>query len=398
MPWQETEAMEQRRMFVAQALDPTRRRNMTSLCEQYGVSRKTGYKWLKRYEAAPSLMELAERSRRPQHSPRRTSDDLEARVVALRQQYPYGGEKLEEMLRRDQGAQLDRRTIDRILKRRALILPEDTRPPSVGRFERSEPNDLAQMDFKGEYPVQGGYCFPLAILDDHSRFLLGLFALLSTALDPVQRCLTQVFEEFGLPNEMVMDHGVPWWNNANGWGLTRLSVWLINLGITLIYARVGHPQTRGKNERFNGTMDRTLRHWGLPNDLAGFERVLPVYRHHYNHERPHTALSLAVPASRYRPSRRAYTPNPVEWVYPPGAHVTRLNTQGCVRWAGQQFFVCEALAGQRVWCQPFEERVLVTYRHMHVREINLRTGKTTPLVCKIGRRPKPNPSGAGTED
>lgn len=400
MPWQETDAMEQRRIFVAQALDPTRRRNMTQLCKQYGVSPKTGYKWLQRYEQASSLTELRELSRRPKRSPRRTADDVEARVVELRERFPYGGVILERRLEELYQIQLDRRTIDRIIKRRGLIRPEKTRPPAVGRFERSQPNDLAQVDFKGEYPIQGGYCFPLVILDDHSRFLLGLFALLGTALEPVKRCFIRVFEEYGLPNEIVMDHGVPWWNNRNGWGLTRLSVWLIQLGITLIYGRVGHPQTRGKTERLNRTMDETLRHWGLPSDSVGYERALAQYRHHYNHERPHSALGYAVPASRYTPSGRVYRPEPAAWDYPAGADVRRLNPAGLVSWNGRRFFVCEALAGEWVWCQPFEDRVLVTFRHMHVREINLRTGRTTALVCKVGRReskPSPSPSGAGAE-
>ena len=380
MSWKETDAMRQRAEFVVRALQRTQ--SLSALCREYRISRKTGYKWLRRYEQVGRLQELGEQSRRPHHSPSQTSEELELLVERLRQEYGWGSKKLRCLLEREHGVTLPAVTIHRILKRRGLVVASERLRPAVRRFERAQPNELWQMDFKGDFAFSpsGGRCYPLSILDDHSRFAVGLYGLSDIGHDSAQRSLTDCFERYGVPEAMLMDHGVPWWSTTNGHGLTRLAVFLIGQGIELLHGAIRHPQTQGKVERFHRTLDQTLRFWGLPKSWRGFQDALTKFRQQYNEQRPHEALGMAVPASRYQPSRRAFQPDPPEWEYPFGADVRKLNSAGCVDYQGYRYFVCEALAGQRVWCQPFAQRVLVHYRQTPIRELDLTAGRTTAVV------------------
>lgn len=175
MPWLETDVTEQRLKFLIEALDG--KRPMATVCQSFGISRTTGHTWVARYRACGSLTRgVEEASRRPAHSPGRTAAAVTARVVGLRQQYGWGGRTLRVLLQQE-GLALARATVDRILKREGLVRPEDSHPPAPRRFGRSAPNERWQVDFKGQYPVRGGWCFPLSVLDDHSRFAVGLFAL-----------------------------------------------------------------------------------------------------------------------------------------------------------------------------------------------------------------------------
>lgn len=386
MPWEETGAMRERMEFVVMAKQGEM--SVSELCRRFGVSRKTGYKWLERYRESGSLKGLEELSRRPHCSPGQTPERIEARVVALRQHFGWGGRKLAWYLAKE-GITLGAATVDRIIRRRGLGGPEARGQGAVQRFERARPNELWQMDFKGEYRVGAEQrCFPLTVLDDHSRYLVGLYPLASTQAVPVKRCLVDCFDRYGVPDAFLLDHGVPWWSVTNGHGLTHLSVFLINQDIRLIYGAMGHPQTRGKIERLHRTLHRSLRGWGLPQDRKGFRHALGVFRQEYNEIRPHEALSMAVPADRYRPSSRPYRPHPPEWRYAHDGIVLRLNTQGCLDYHRHRYFVCEALAKQPVLCQEFDDRLLVTYRTMHIREINLATGRTLPLVRPVAQPAK----------
>ncbi len=384
MPWLETDVREQRIEFVVEAVHPSA--NISALCRKRGISRKTGYKWIGRYRAGGSLTALAERSRRPKRSPGRTAARVTARVVALRRAYGWAGRKLQRLLA-DEDVELSPATIDRIIRREGLVDPDEAHRPAVGRFERAHPNELWQVDFKGQYPLhrpQG--CFPLSILDDHSRYALGLVALRGTTGAPVHASLVRCFEAYGLPDALLIDHGVPWWCAANGHGLTTLAVALLKQGIHLVYSGVRHPQTQGKVERFHRTLGRRLRHWGVPTTLRGFTDACDRFRVEYNDVRPHEALGLQPPATCYRPSPRAYQPVPVPWDYPAGVEVRRVDQGGGVRYGGRRVFVCEALADEWVGCQAFDHHVLVTFRHLAVRELDLRSGRTRPLVA-----PAPTP-------
>ena len=377
MPWRTTSVREQRIQFVIRAQD--KREALARLCREFGISRPTGYLWLRRYQKTRTLTAVREQSRRPHHSPQRTTAETEQQVVALRQQTGWGAKKLRILLREQTAVQLPVRTIHRILARHDLIVsPEPGAAP--GRFERSEPNQLWQMDSKAKYTLADGECHALAIVDDHSRYLLGLHALSALVIAQAYPCLVETFRCYGLPQAMLMDHGSLWWSTTNGWGLTSLSIRLIEQGIALLYGRVGHPQTQGKVERLNGTVASELRYHGVPRYLRDCPGALAKMRATYNHERPHEALGMQRPAQRYRSSTRAYQEQLRAWDYPLGSEVRRLDTGGMLSIAGRRWFVCEALAGQRVGVERFDEKLLVSYRDMYIREIEPLREKTQALV------------------
>jgi transposase InsO family protein len=377
MPWLETDVRQQRMEFVIAA--NRRDANRAELCRAFGISRKTGYKWLRRERVAGSVVALADRSRRPHHSPERTSASITARVIALRQQYGWAGNKLARMLV-GEGLTVAPRTIDRIIRRKGLTRPDAAPAPALTRFERAAANDLWQMDAKGHYPLQPrGRCHPLSVLDDHSRYAVGLVALPALATTAVKTVLRGCFERYGVPAAMLMDHGVPWWNAANGGGLTTLSVFLLKQGIRLLYGRVRHPQTQGKVERFHRTLGERLRWWGVPTDLRGFAASLARFREEYNQVRPHEALDMQPPAARFTVSTRAYVPNPPGWLYPVGTDVRRVSSNGTLWFNTRRFFISEALADEEVACTTLKRRILITYRQTVVRELHLQSGQSVPV-------------------
>lgn len=383
MPWQESDVRSERIRFVVESLKAGT--NMSALCREFGISRATGYKWRRRYLEVGSLLELDEISRRPHRSPNQTPESIEERVASLRQATGWGGLKLSVLLAAE-GISLHSSTVDRIVKRRGLVRPAKRRRSAPGRFVRDRPNELWQMDFKGEYRLAaGGCCYPLSILDDHSRFAIGLEALVSQHGERVKQSLIDRFERYGVPESMLVDHGTPWWSNTNGHGLTRLGVFLLKQNIRLLYSGFRHPQTQGKVERFHRTLDEAIEWQGRPKSFTGFGQAFQAFRETYNMVRPHEALALDVPARHYRPSPRAYQANPPAWEYPPGSEVHTLNSQGSLVSSRGRIFVCHALAGEEVSCQRFEQRILVSYRHMQVREIDLATGRTTSVVRPVAQ-------------
>lgn len=379
MPFRTMKKHDARISFVirASALDA----NKSALCREFGINRSTGYKWLKRYRQGGSLQAVREQSRRPHHSPGRISSVIEGQLVALRQEYDWGARKILVLLGRSGVSCLpSESTVNRVFKRRGLVPPSECHEPAIGRFERSQCNELWQMDFKGEYHMGAGWCYPLSILDDHSRFLIGLHALPNQRTDGVHQSLVQTFERYGVPEAMLMDHGIPWWSTSNEKGLTRLAVRLINQGIRLLFSRIRHPQTQGKVERFHRTLNKKVRRYALPESISGFQRRMDDFAQEYNQVRPHEALAMATPAERYQPSPKMYQPNPPAWQYPSGGAVVKLNPQGCFNLRGHRYFVSEALAGQCVQIERLNDKLVVRYRHMYVREINEKTRRTVTLL------------------
>jgi transposase InsO family protein len=378
MPWLETDVRDQRIQFVIAARHPAA--NITAMCRAFGISRKTGYKWLGRHAAARSVTALADQSRRPHHSPQRTAAATMARVVALRETYGWGGEKLVPLLSAE-GIHVSARTIDRIIARTGLTHEEAARTAAPGRFVRPAPNDLWQMDAKGHYPLgRQGRCHPLSVLDDHSRYAVGLYALPTLHAGGVRAALIDCFEQYGVPAAMLMDHGSPWWATTNPAGLSALSVFLLKQGIRLLHGRVRHPQTQGKVERFHRTLAERLRWWGVPQQFGEFRKAFAEFRDEYNHVRPHEALGQEPPALHFHPSRRAYVPQPPPWEYPAGTPVARVDRNGMITVAGQRFFIAEALIDERVAYVCVDQRLLVLYRDMYVRELDRQTGRTRSLL------------------
>ena len=380
MPWLETDVRDQRIQFV---LTVRRGATVSETCRAFGISRTTGHKWLRREAAAGSVAALTDRSRRPQRSPHRASPALLKRLGELRGHFGWGGAKLAPLLAAE-GLRLHPRTIDRWIQREGWTRPDSAPAPALHRFTHAAPNDLWQMDAKGAYPLADRQrCHTLSILDDHSRFVVGLTPLLRLQTGAVRAALIRSFERYGVPAAMLMDHGAPWWSTQGPAGLTRLVVFLLKQGIRVVFSAVRHPQTQGKVERFHRTLAERLRWVGVPTTLVGFRRTLAWFREEYNELRPHAALGLTPPAAHFTPSPRVYRPTPRPWIYPDGLDIRRVHDQGHVRLAGQAFFVSEALAGEDVACLPFADRILVIYRHMFVRELHPRRHQSVPLMQPV---------------
>jgi transposase InsO family protein len=372
MTWGSVDIQEQRVRFVVAA--SRREKSFQALCREFEVSRPTGYRWLRRYQEQ-GLAGIAERSRRPHLSPRQTGGVWEEQVVQLRQRYPdWGARKLQVLLRRA-GVSLPLSTIHRILLRRGLVRIEDRHAAALQRFERAEPNQLWQMDFKGSTGWETAVG-PLSVLDDHSRYLIALRGTWTTKAEPVREHLESAFSECGVPEAMLMDHGTPWWNANAPTGATWLTVWLMRQGIELHWSGYRHPQTQGKVERFHGSLQRTQGRRGVPEQER--QRWLDEYRHEYNQVRPHEALGMQTPASRWRPSERRYDPNPQPWQYPEGATVVKVGSQGQI-WAERRWDISLALAGQWVQLVRVEERMLVYHCRTVVRELDLASQRSTAV-------------------
>ncbi len=383
MPWNEVDVSEQRMQFVIRA--KSKQERLSALCREFGISRPTGYLWQRRYLQSGSLAELAERSRRPHRSPRRTGAGKEQRVVALRQQTGWGAKKLHVVLRDEEQVVLPVRTIHRILARHELVQRE-VHGAAPQRFARSTPNELWQIDTKGKYRLADGQCHALCMVDDHSRYAVGVYALPMLTMEQAHPCIVNTFRSYGLPEAILMDHGSLWWATSNGWGLTWLSVRLIEQGIRLLYGRVSHPQTQGKVERLHRTLGEALRHRGVPRQFAAWPAAVAEFQSTYNNRRPHEALGMQRPRERYQASPRRYQEQPLAWEYPAGSDVRRVNGNGAIAEAGRKWFVCEALAGQVVRVERFDGKLLVSYRHMYIREIDLRRGTTQALVVARSAR------------
>jgi len=358
------EVGEQRVRFVVEATQKAR--SLSAVCVAYEISRPTGYLWLRRYRQH-GVQGIAELSRKPHHSPRRTDPAVEQCVVEVRGRYPdWGARKLQVVLARA-GVPLPRNTIHRILLRHGLVREEDQRTPATQRFERGQPNELWQMDFKGPkgWPHPVG---PLSVLDDHSRYLIALADNGSTQGAPVRERLEEAFERCGVPEAILMDHGSPWWSTPSPSGQTRLSVWLMRQGIRLHWSGLRHPQTQGKVERFHGSLQRALERRGLPGENR--QAWLDAYRWEHNHVRPHEALGMQTPATRWRPSARRYDPDPPRWEYAEGAWVLKVDCQGKLDLEGRKWKISRALAGEWVQVVPVGPRRMVFYCTTLMRELD----------------------------
>jgi len=347
MPWGEVTVVSGRLEFVRLAMQPGA--NVRDLCRRFGVSAKTGYKWLGRYREEGGEG-LSDRSRCPQHSPARSEAALEARVVALRDTYPdWGGRKLRALLlAEDPEGTPSASTITAILRRHGRLDPARAgKPAAWQRFEHEAPNQLWQMDFKGDFALidaRASRCHALTVLDDHSRYDVCLRACPDEREQTVQSTLTGVFRQYGLPLRITADNGSPW-GNTNGESLTWLGAWLVRLGIRFGHSRPYHPQTQGKDERFHRTLKVELLARQSFASLAAAQAAFDAWRERYNLIRPHEALGLRAPVSRYQPSPRPFPEVLAPIEYDSSDHVRKVQGKGEISFRGQEYLVGRGLAG-----------------------------------------------------
>lgn len=379
MSWKESTCMSQRAEFLAFVRTPGA--NLSELCRRFGISRQTGYKWLKRFEAGDP--DGRDRSRRPQSSPRRTPAEVEARVFAVRERYPfYGGRKIRRSLLRE-GVERPpaASTITAILGRNGLLSPERRLKRDWQRFEEDAPNGLWQMDFKGHVPLSHGRCHPLTVLDDHSRFSICLAACPDEQGETVRRHLTAAFERYGLPERMLMDNGAPWGASGQSYH-TRFTAWLIRLGITVSHGKPHHPQTQGKEERFHRTLKlEVLSQRPLWHGLGELQLAFNTWRSEYNFRRPHEALGLEPPASRYAPSPRPFPVVLPAIEYDCDFEVRRVRENGRIKLNGREHPVSKAFSGEPVGLREVADgKWEVYYCHQRVATIDLNEPVSEPEV------------------
>jgi transposase InsO family protein len=328
--------------------------NIREIGHRFNVSPKTIYKWLRRH-ADEGEEGLLDRSRRPHRSPKRCKADVESKVLKMRDSHPaWGARKIGVRLKvlGEIGVPVDS-TIHEILRRHDRIDPQESAKHTAWqRFEHAAPNQLWQMDFKGWFTVGSGVqCHPLTILDDHSRYSVCLQACANQRTETVKMHMTNSFRCYGLPERMTMDNGSPWGRDAEH-PYTPLTLWLMRLGIGVSHSRPYHPQTQGKDERFHRTLKAEVLRGRSFCDIAqaqdSFKEWLPIY----NQQRPHQAIGMAVPASRYQISWRSFPEAlpPIE--YGSGNEVRRVQDKGHVSYKGKLIVVGKAFRGYPIAFRP----------------------------------------------
>jgi transposase InsO family protein len=376
MPWKEVSMISLRQEFVT--LASREGRNMSQLCTRFGISRQAGYELLARFKAE-GLAGLADRSRRPRSSPKRTKPKVETQIVNLRKRHPaWGARKLRARLQALQQPKLPAvSTVHAVLRRHSLVLPaESAKHQAWQRFEHAEPNDLWQMDFKGHFALTDGRrCHPLTVLDDHSRFSLVLAACGDEQSQTVRERLIVVFRRYGLPRRILMDNGSSW-RGGGGDPYSEFTVWLMRLGIGITHGRPGHPQTQGKEERFHRTLKAEVLTRPF-HTLLGCQREFNRWRDVYNLERPHEALGLQPPITRYHESPHEY-PNKLPAVeYGPEDEVRKVSVEGDISFRGHQLRIGKAFCKLHVALRATTDDRLwsIHFSHSRLGQVELPVAK-----------------------
>lgn len=379
MPWKETSAMEERVRFVT--LHQEGLYSMAELCARFGISRPTGYKWIERF-AHGGVEGLQEASRAPKVSPSRTSAAVEAEVIALRKRRPrWGPEKLRDYLlaQHPERAWPAASTFGAILKRHGLVAGPRRRQhhphPGSGPLETTAPNQVWCVDFKGEFPTGDGRdCYPLTVMDAHTRYLLVCHGLPSTAHAGAFRVFSRLFGEYGLPEALRSDNGAPFASTGLS-GLTRLSLWWLKLDITHQRIRPGRPAENGRHERMHRTLKAETTRPPAADHPQQQERF-DAFRREYNEERPHAALGGRTPAALWTPPTRELPLRVPPWDYPGHYCVRLVNSHGRVSFQHQMLFVSRTLCGERIGLEEVEEGIWsLYYRHYLLGRLDERARK-----------------------
>jgi putative transposase len=358
MPWKRNDVLEERFRFIEEWKSEDW--SLAELCEQYGVTRKTGYKWLERYEAG-GMEGLRDRSRAPQRHPNALAAGSEERILQVRGEHPWwGARKIHAFLKREDGARVVPAvsTIGNLLKSNGLTIARKRRPrarPSeLPLAHATEANRVWCADFKGWFRSgDGDRIDPLTISDAYSRYLLRCQTVRAADFAHSKPIFEAAFREYGLPDRMRTDNGAPFGSNGES-GLTGLAVWWIKLGITPERIQPGKPQQNGRHERMHRTLKQATATPPAGNRRAQ-QQCFDEFRREYNEQRPHEALGQATPASCYAPSARPYPRRLAEVEYPESWQVRRVSPAGQVRWQNQYVFVAHALEGEAVGLEPVGE-------------------------------------------
>jgi transposase InsO family protein len=363
MPWKELSVSDQRWVLVHQVVEL--KRPVSVVARECGVSRKTAYKWCRRFQQDRNDL-LRDRSRRPKSSPQRSEASIEQSVLALRHKHNWGPRKIHRLLK-EHLAMPSIRTVATILVRHGCVGPTTPppEPPPLQCFQRGAPNELWQLDHKGPIEVGRERYTPLSILDDHSRYCLCFTPLIDVTLVRAWNLLWEVFKEVGMPQAILCDNAF-----SGSIGLSWFDVRLVRLGIRPIHGRAYHPQTQGKVERFHGSAKRELINFNARRDtLEHFQEDAARWRQTYNTIRPHEAIGDVPPMTRWKPSSRPRPDTLPEVSYPPDAILRRVSHAGDFRYQNARIVVGRALHGQTVRIEERDHDIGVYYSWKQVRVI-----------------------------
>jgi transposase InsO family protein len=391
MPWRDVCPMDQRSKFLEHVLfEP--RPSFSAACRMFGISRQTGYKWLRRYKQDGSL---EEKSRRPHTHPLTTTRAVVKRILAMRKQFPRWGPVPIRHRLRELRPDIDWpavSTIGAILKRNGVVKPRRKRArvaPRTRPFSKCrEPNDVWCVDFKGQFKLgDGSTCYPLTVMDAASRYLLACVAFHHPTLDNVRAVFVELFRKYGLPAAIRSDNGEPFASTSAAAGLTQLSAWWARLGIRLERIDPGKPQQNGRHERMHLTLKQET--CSPPRRSLGWQqRAFDRFRKHYNEVRPHQGIELRTPASLYKLSTRPYPESIPALAYPMGdVHCVR--PDGTIQFQKRRQFVSTSLAGELVGLYSLDERyVEVIYADIVLGLIDTKNNNVNPRYGLLRARPE----------
>lgn len=381
MPWKVNCLMDERIKFIARLLEGDR---MAELCREFGISRKTGYKFRARF-LAHGIRGLPNESRRPEFNPHRTPKEIEQIILSIREAKPsWGPKKLRIKLRKDHpGLKIPAAsTIGEILKRYQVPLRKRRfrqKPLNTGPLSESQkPNEIWCVDFKGQFRLGNGkYCFPLTVSDHYSRFLLGCEALENTKTQGVISVFEDIFSQYGIPKTIRSDNGVPFASRGL-YGWSTLSVWWMRLGIDLERIEPGHPEQNGRHERMHGTLKYETSRPAKHNLFQQQERF-DSFRKEYNQERPHEALAMQTPAEVYQPSESIYPRVLPKIEYPLHDQAIKVSADGIIcSGKTMRFYLARALSGERIGLREIKRKIwLVTFMKQDLGYFNEKTSKFT---------------------
>jgi len=359
MPWDETTRMSQRLRFISDL--ESGQYTMTELCERYGISRKTGYKWAERFvSVGPGGLEDLPHTAKS--FPHQVSLEKAEQIVGLRRRFPsWGPRKLLAWLERHhpESSWPAASTIGDLLKRHGLVETRRSRrrplPPRPPQVKAETPNAVWSIDFKGEFRLGNSHlCYPLTVTDGFSRYLLGCQGLENPTGQGSRRVLESLFCEYGLPGAILTDNGSPFASSHALARLSRLSVWWLRLGIRPVLIQPGHPEQNGRHERMHRTLKaETTRPPAV--DAAGQQERFERFRRIYNEQRPHEALGQIPPAEVYETSPRRYPSRLEPCEYPGHFEVRSVGDKGEIWWRGEPLFVSHSLQGERIGLEEVED-------------------------------------------
>jgi putative transposase len=354
MPWKKSGAMEQRTEFALRAMQTL---NFRALCQQYGITPKTGYKWRERFWRK-GLAGMEEESRRPKSHSKQLPEEEVCEIVRLKLAHlAWGPRKIRELYLRRHGEVASESTFKRVLERTSLTQKRRRRrAPEAGRLSSGRQaaalNEVWTVDFKGWWRKAEQRCEPLTVRDEYSRYLLEVRAVEDARSETVRKSFERIFERHGLPEAIRSDNGSPFASRQGVLGLSRLSAWWVVLGIDLERGRPGHPQDNAGHERMHKDISRELEAEGACDQAA-----LDVWRQTFNYERPHEALGMRCPGEVYLASERKYEGTPEDLDYPKMCS-RRVSPKGLISLEGQPLFLSASLGGWSVGLKPIAEDLM----------------------------------------